>query len=501
QAGDAHVYPRTPQTPETNRFFHTLGHDTKPVFLSEYGIGSLLNVIRESRRFEEANARPDLMDVALMRSMADKLVADWERFGFTGVYPFPEDMLRESQRLHARQRLLGFDLIRANPRLNGYNLTGMLDHGMTGEGVWTFTREWKPGIVDALSDGWAPLRWCLFVDPLHGYVGRKFRVEAVLANEDVLRPGSYPVTFRICGPQGVAWEKRLELHLPEPTAGQDAPLAVPALSAEVELAGPAGIYEFAADMERGGAPAGGRLKFYLSDPSALPRLPTNVTLWGIEPPVAAWLRTHGVTVRPFAQTAADRREVVMVGNPPDAERDLPHWTELARRMARGSAAIFLSPAAFAREKDGVGWLPLAVRGRCYEFNDWLYHKECVAKAHPVFAGLQAKGIMDWDYYGPVITHHLYDGQETPDDVVAAAFAPGYPCPGGYASGVLVGSYRFGAGRFTLSTLRVLENVDRHPAADRLLLNLINDAAGIAGQPLAPLPANFAETLAQIGYGG
>jgi hypothetical protein len=53
----------------------------------------------------------------------------------------------------------------------------------------------------------------------------------------------------------------------------------------------------------------------------------------------------------------------------------------------------------------------------------------VSKAHPVFAGLQTQGIMDRDYYGPVIPYEIFDEQETPDDVMAAAFAVGYSCPG------------------------------------------------------------------------
>ena len=107
-------------------------------------------------------------------------------------------------------------------------------------------------------------------------------------------------------------------------------------------------------------------------------------------------------------------------------------------MARGSVVVFLSQQAFQREKDAVGWLPLATKGRCYEFNDWLYHKECVAKTHPVFEGLPGKGILDFYYYGPVIPHYLFDGQELPAEVIAAAFAAGYPVKGGYASGILLG---------------------------------------------------------------
>jgi hypothetical protein len=36
--------------------------------------------------------------------------------------------------------------------------------------------------------GWAPLRWCLFAEPVHVYRESKVRLEAVLANEDVLPP-------------------------------------------------------------------------------------------------------------------------------------------------------------------------------------------------------------------------------------------------------------------------------------------------------------------------
>src|SRR5206468_8095059 len=136
QAGDAHYSPRVPQSPEASARLRDFGRESKPVLLSEYGIGSLFDVIGVWRHFEQAQARPDLEDAAALRLQSERLNADWERLGFGEVYPFPADLLRESQRLHARQRTLGFDLIRSNPKLSGYNLTGMLDHGMTGEGLW-----------------------------------------------------------------------------------------------------------------------------------------------------------------------------------------------------------------------------------------------------------------------------------------------------------------------------------------------------------------------------
>jgi hypothetical protein len=468
-AGDAHYYPRTPQTPAFNEKIRSLGRGTKPVLLSEYGVGSQFDVTREWRHFEQVGARPDLEDAAALRLQSELLTSDWERLSFDQVYAFPGELLRESQRIHARQRTLGFNLIRANPQLCGYNLTGMLDHGMTGEGLWTFWREWKPATFDAVADGWSPLRWCLFVDPSHTYTGRTFTVEAVLATEDALKPGEYPASFRIMGPCGVAWEKAVMVTIPAP-----APLAVPVLHETVTLAGPAGEYAFTAMLDRGGAPTGGRLVFYASDPEALPRLSGGALLWGINDACEAWLTSHGLSCHPLTHEAPGN--FVLIGKPAGPEMEQAAWADLTQRAAKGATLLFLSAEVFRDNQAAMEWLPVQNKGRCYAFNDWLYHKECVAKRHPVFAGLQAPGIMDWDYYGPVIPRDIFAGQDTPAETIAAAFATGHhTSPTGYACGLLIAVYRCGAGRLILNTPLILENLDQHPAADRLLVNLVRYA--------------------------
>lgn len=84
-------------------------------------------------------------------------------------------------------------------------------------------------------------------------------------------------------------------------------------------------------------------------------------------------------------------------------------------------------------------------------------------------------------------------------MIAAAFAVAYHCPGRYAAGVLLACYSLGAGAFVLNTLPILENLGRHPATDRLLLNLIQWLSPQAGKPLASLPGDFQNTLKAIGY--
>jgi len=470
-AGDIHIYPATPQDAASDRLIRQLGAGTKPVFLSEYGIGSLFNAIRELREFEQVGANPDLPDATLIRHMADGLEADWARWGFTGVYPFAEDMLHESQRKHARQRLLGFDLIRANPQICGYNLTGILDHALTGEGLWTFWRHWKPGIVDALCDGWAPLRWCLFVSPLHSYVNQPLLLEAVLANEDVLAPGAYPVRFRLVGPAGIAWERDTEVIIPTPPANGRGPLAVPVLREEITADMPGGEYVFAASLLRGGAPQGGRLTIHRTTP-AWPPLTGTVHGWGLPETCGAWLSACGLTCRPYTGDRLEPGDVVLVGVPGD---DPTVWATVTAGMARGATVLFLDPKAFTRGEDTMYWFPLPDKGSCTAFHDWLYHKECVAQPHPAFTDLPDRGIMDWDFYGPVIPHTFYTDVPTPDSVAAAAFAVGYCCAGGYTAGILLGDYQLGQGRFTINALNILPNLGTHPAADRLLINLLRNA--------------------------
>ncbi len=215
--------------------------------------------------------------------------------------------------------------------------------------------------------------------------------------------------------------------------------------------------------------------------------------------VESWLNAHGVHATPLADAPAEGRQLILVGDVSKQPATAGEWQNLAARMATGSTVVFLSPLAFQRDKNAAAWLPLAKKGRVYEFNDWLYHKECVAKPHPAFAGLQGSGILDWDYYGPVLPHYLLDGQDTPAEVIAAAFAAGYSTPGGYASGVLLGSYKFGAGQFFVNTFPILENIDTHPAADRLLLNLVQYAATSIQGPAVTLPTDFATRLGEIGY--
>ena len=170
------------------------------------------------------------------------------------MYCFPEDALADSELNQSRHRATTFDLIRANGNIAGYNLTGMLDHALTGEGPWTFWRRWKPSAMETTAAGWSPLRWCLDLAPAVSFAGGEVELDLALANEDVLPAGRYPAGVALVGPGGWRWEQSVEVAID----GGRGPLAVPVLAERVELDGLPGRYRGAASLGTVAAPAAGR---------------------------------------------------------------------------------------------------------------------------------------------------------------------------------------------------------------------------------------------------
>jgi hypothetical protein len=80
--------------------------------------------------------------------------------------------------------------------------------------------------------------------------------------------------------------------------------------------------------------------------------------------------------------------------------------------------------------------------------------------------------MDYTFYREIIPDLVLSGQDPPAEAVAGAFKASQD----YASGLMLAVYQLGEGRIILNTLLIRENLGTHPAADRLLLNLLRYAA-------------------------
>ncbi len=486
--GDFHVYPQVPHTAESIRILRSIGQGTKPVFISEYGIATSVDLVRLARNFEQRGKENSGAGQFYGRSLVP-FMADWEKWRLADTFGRPEDYFKDCLARNASQRLLGLNAIRSNPNINGYSLTGTVDQGLSGEGLTTTFRELKPGTIDAMFDGFAPLRWCTFAEPVNLYRGTSIKLEAVLANEDVLQPGEYPVRMEVFGPNSAkVFERKMTVTINNPNSKPQPPLALPVFSEDMTVNWPSGKYRFVATFERGGAAAGGEAEFYVADPADMPKVNAEVVLWGDDPDLSKWLTDHGIKVRPFAQ-AQTGREVILVGNSP-APGGAEAFGELARHIVRGSTAIFLSPGVFANGDQKTAFVPLKNKGSLAALASCVYHKDEWAKNHPIFSGLPT-GLMDYTFYRETISSLCWTGLDAPAETVAGAI---HASPN-YESGLMISVNKLGAGNVVLNSLLIRENLGKSPVAERLLRNMLIYAAQDSAQPLVGAQPDL---IAQIG---
>lgn len=460
-AGDVHCYPTSPHDEHTYDYLMKVGTGMRPVIISEYGIGTNFNVIHEARMFEQYGADPDLCDYKWVREQSEGLKRDFSKFGFDRVYPFPETMLIESQRLGARQRTLGFNLIRANPQIAGFSMTGLLDHGMCGEGLWSYWRRWKPEMFDAISDGFSPLRFCLMTWQTNAYSGREFRVKASLATEDALRPGRYSASFRIVRDCVTVWSKDTEIVIPE-----SLPLAVPVFDERIALDVPTGKYTLLANLNNGGSPTGEKLDFYITDTSYLNAQGTSVRVWGVNEKAAAFMTSCGVNVLPFS---GETDLPVIVGNPEDHGDDAK-WNSLRTATENGHKTVFMQSRLFLDHPELTAKTGFA-DFRCVYTQDFLYHKEYVPMPHPIFDGLHP-GMMDLDYVSTVFPHETIETEASPEPICSGFVTGSIWVEGSYRSSYSIAEWKTGRGSVILSMPYVLENIGDNPIADILLINTV-----------------------------
>ncbi len=493
---DRHYYPRVPHTANIIRSLRELSGPEQNVFLSEYGIGSAVDLWRAVRHFEQRGAE-GLEDAQFFQDKLNRFLADWQQWHLDEIYPRPEDFFQASLQKMAGQRTLGLNAIRSNPNIIGHSLTGAIDHVMCGEGLTTLFRELKPGTIDAMFDAWAPLRWCLFAEPVHIASGSKIHLEAVLANEDVLSPGEYPARFQVIGPLMTrVFDQTITVTVPQPPDSQEPPFAQLCFSADVPIDGPPGEYQFLATFQRGAAAAGGRIEFYATDPQQIPPVATEVVLWGDDPQLNEWLSQHNIQTKPFAPGQLVNRQVILAAAKPPAPGGVEAFRDLARSVARGATVVFLSPEIFAEGNQSTRWMPLVHKGTITPIHGWLYLKDEWAKSHPIFDGLSAGGLMDYAYYGDLIPDGVFQGQDPPAEAVAGAIKASQD----YDSGLMVAVYPFGDGRFIVNTLRIRDNLGKHPVAERLLGNMLRYAACDADKPLSPESVDLNSLLQAVGLG-
>ena len=498
---DTHYYPRVPHRELEIARLRTFAGNDNPQFLAEYGIGSALDYPRFLRQSEQAGIENCQLPNDVRARLATFMEA-WQRFKLDDTFASPEDYFKQCVAKMAALKRMGINAIRSNPRIVGYNMTGLADPVGHGEGFITHFRELKPGATDAIFDGFYPVRWCTFVEPVNVYRGAKVHLEAVLSNLDAVKPGQYPARVEVVGPNNErVFRKSVTVTIPEAKDGKEPAFVIPAFSEEVPIDGPTGKYRLLATFEKGVAAAGGETEFYMTDPADMPAVNAEVAVFGNDPELLKWLKRHGIKAEPYKPGKSSARQVILVSNAAGGESSTEAWRDLAQRIAEGSTAVFLSLDVFKKGDNRLGWLPLANKGAMdmtCEFNfPQVYLKDEWAKKHPLFDGLPCGGLMDYTFYREMIPEMRYWGQDVPAECVAGSIRTSIA--GQCHAELMLSVYNLGAGRFILNSLRVRQELSQDPTAERLLRNMLRYAARDLDKSVVPIQGGPGELLKSLGY--
>jgi hypothetical protein len=219
-------------------------------------------------------------------------------------------------------------------------------------------------------------------------------------------------------------------------------------------------------------------------------------LWGEDQALGGWLKSRGIRVRDSLASTQTMRELILASGTPPSDNKAAIFGELARRIARGSAVVFLTPNMLLDSplKDDASqplrWAPIATdaRPQLAHTPNWYFRADHWAKEHAVFAGLPCGGILDYTFYRDILSPVVFRNLQTPVESICGAIQTS----GGsddYCSDLLIASYPLGAGSVILNSLHIRDNIGKIPPADRLLLNLLNHAAKNVNKPISDLPAD------------
>lgn len=457
--GDFHCYPTMPMDFDNVNMLRTLGENSKPVYLSEFGTGSSWDVIDVKNNFLQRGLSLGLGDADFAAKQADKFVKDFEKLGLFDVFPSADMLLEEGSRLNGEYRYRDFNLVRSNPHYCGYSLTGLYDHGLVGEGLWTYFRKIKSDIFAAVCDGWEKLRFCLFVKPFF-FSDEAVTFEAVLANDGVLKSGTYTADFAIIGKSGVLKRFSEDFEVDENS------LTAPIFKRDMTLNLPAGRYTFYATLRNASA-SGKKLTFTVCDRKQTDIATKKVSAFGIKDVTKEYLLNKGVEV----VGTLEKDVTVLVGeNIDDETLDM-----LLSHAKHGLKIVFLEPKLFVKDENRMKKLGISDDLGIWTYRDWLYHKECVVTKDPIFKDFDC-GLVDYMRFGLTWPVSSFRTSRTPDRIICPSFFVSFcDVAGGYALAHAISGYDCEKGKIILNCFRIEENLLSQPAAGLLLKGLIDEA--------------------------
>jgi hypothetical protein len=308
-------------------------------------------------------------------------------------------------------------------------------------------------MFDAVSDGWSKLRFCNFVT-INSYGGDEITVESVLANDGVLKSGTYTANFAITNDSEVFYTFTKTFTLDEND------LATPIFKESVNLNLPAGKYYFTAELNEA-SPQATTTHFYVYARTFGDNL-NKIFVYNLSNEVL--LKLDALKIK-YANYNGETNGTLLVGG-----NDVSIVPTLLNNAKQGLKVIFADGNLFTEDKINA-FKDVASDITLKNHRDWLYHKEYILADKQVFNGLGAK-MAELARYVDIFPHLSFKTSVTPSDVICPGFLTGfYGAKTSYELNYGMLGFNVGKGKVVLSAFDIFNNLSK-PTADILLINLL-----------------------------
>ncbi len=463
--GDIHYYPASPYGETARETFDKITNKQNAVFVSEAGAGSMNNIIQEYLYFAQYDNPTAMTAYSCLKQQVAELREYFDAYGIDRIFATPERMIEASEAFQTEQRRLMLTMIRRNEGVNGHSMTMANDVGFRGEGILEPSNGIKPGVVEMLQESLDNLRFCITPEKTSLYAGQELEVEIVISNWNVLKVQEYPVRIRVTGKSGTVFDKTVTV---KPDSTSD--LIVPVFDGKIDTTDlKTGVYEISAEMLEGAHPSCGGVSVTITNKADLAKADGKIYTLGLTNSAKNLLQAQGATIASYTKGLVVGDATILVGANVQNKEMLD---DLYRAAREGAHVVFLDYRALgSTETTGI---PLPRTGKIEYFYNWLYHFDGIIFDTAATKGMPSDCIMDTDYWGDVYSCYYFTNMSVPTDTaIATAFVgiDGAPTRD-FSGGFQLGTYAFGQGHLTVTTLNILGAIGT-PAADGLLMNLVN----------------------------
>ncbi len=447
-------------------------------FFSELGYGSLPDLPANNRRFD-AIGNPLTPPARYHRRLARQHVQALKESGFGGIFPDLGAFCRRQQRIHGTANRRMIEAVRCNPNVNGYCIHALTaGDWIIGAGLLDLFRIPKTAAYEQTRAANQLRIISLRVRPRNVYAQRGALVEVTGVNDLAAVRGKMQLTA--AGPDGEAFFSKTVRTTLNP--------GITSLFKEhLETGCLQGTCTLTASVvsEKGALITKNTYAFEVFSKRQLAAPQARIAIIDPRKLLAPFLKARGVDVVPFKGAAGCSRPVFVARTVAGAPKERALFKELKKYIKAGGHAVYLQAGGpripWGKAGNASPLLPVQAQHKRAQ-GHWICIPRLV-KAHPVFEGLPVDTMMEGVYENVWSQSTLQGlGGETVAAAVGFDWFPDYDLrrrhyygPGDVWWGADLAVVPFGRGRFIASQLRLVENIDRDPAADKILCNLIRFA--------------------------